>query len=716
MVMTIISVASLVLTLVGFAAKAYTVGSAGFAIKDLVNIDNVSEIKGFDESFVGACTQAITLLFNVMDYIHTLIICCAFLCIIFNAFKLWAGTIELKKVYVDSIYKCLIVIVIMNVYPAVVNKTIDLASELGIEASGGAETIENAFASLANKVKKIFDTGLDEIINTAEGTGMVNDRGKRIISDSLVDVITKSGLTREEAVQYLAKKNIIVGKTSSSNSSIFNRDPTAKAQKDKENAAKKKFKNDKTTLKFMKQSLSIINSLQEVLTGVTAEDIQNGQTVNGGKVDRVSIMTMGDEALDSVFYNPYLKTDNQTKRLSISTMLKTAIIIQEILSSGALSNLDIKKEKTDKDDIEVDVKLGDAFKHANAHGVVKIIGFLLKIFMYKLFLVVAVMLAMVDYCLAIIEFLIVAAVSMLFVPLYFIDATKQYAANLIKTTLSFFVKIFVTTMMVFFVMGLYINMGSQMVAMDIGATTTFVYFAFNCLIGIILIKSAGKVASAVMSGNPSLGIGDVVNEMRGMNHMAHSAGHMVSSAGRDISNIGNKAHDAAGQMANQREFNKAKGDIKAQGANVGEAVSSGLKNSTSFANSKGVNDYMAKHKGISREDAVNKLADIEGKKAENAFNRKHISEARKDFNYKAITGHNRNNIKDNGSIGYIRGDTVYNDKGIVSQDGGFTAGFNGDQFFDSYQARIKSVEERFGNQKDKTKKGNPNPLQPENGL
>lgn len=532
-VFLITSIVSLGAAIIGVVAKGGAVISAINSLRDLVDIDKLGAMKGFDEGYMAIASQALNMLFHFLKYAQLLVCFCAFLCIIFNAVKLWSGTIELKKVFVDSIYKSVIVMILMLAYPQIIVKTVNLGTELGVEASGGYDSVNQSFAKLATKVKKIWDIGTEDMIKVLQTGGERDSNGNVIVSDNLLKEFTKLGLTEDEAKQWLSTKGVSTGETSAS-TFLFWRNSQAKTEK----AAKDIFKSDKQRLKFMRQSLSIIDSLAKVLTGTSQGELSDTS------ISRIDIMTMGNKALEKVFLNPYIEN---TKRLSVSTMLKTAVVIQEIASSGALSSVDTESDE------HSGTSLADAAQSGNPRILVFLVGALLKFLLYRILLVIAVMIVMIEYILCLIEFLIVAAVSALLIPLYFIDATKSFAANILKTIFSFFVKIMVTTMMVFFVIGLYINMGVRMPSLDLSSTVAILYYAFTCLLGVLLVKKSGSIAASVISGNPSLGIGDIANEMRGLSHMGHSLQHAASDLGRSVQNVGQAGKKAGGAYFDRKE-------------------------------------------------------------------------------------------------------------------------------------------------------------------
>ena len=159
----VMSIISLSVTILGVVGKGVAVASAINSLRDLVDIDKLGAMKGFDEGYMAIASQALNMLFHFLKYAQLLVCFCAFLCIIFNAVKLWSGTIELKKVFVDSIYKSVIVMVLMLAYPQVIVKTVNLGTELGVEASGGYDSVNQSFAKLATKqasTPEIYDDGL----------------------------------------------------------------------------------------------------------------------------------------------------------------------------------------------------------------------------------------------------------------------------------------------------------------------------------------------------------------------------------------------------------------------------------------------------------------------------------------------------------------------------------------------------------------------------
>ena len=500
---------SLAISLIGAGAKAGATVAIVKGLENIFSIANLDIIKGFDQPYTSIATQAINMLGNFILYARSLVILCAFLCVIFNAFKLWSGTIELKKVFADSIYKAVMVTAIMLVYPTVVNKTYSLATQLGVEASGGYDAVYTSFSNLAKRARDIWEEGSKEYFSIiTEGCDKDSD-GNYIISEKTLKTFTDSGMSQDEAIAWAKQHGIVVDDVKVS----------SKSKKTEKKAGKQlSNKSNKEKVNMMKQSLAIIRGLNEVLTGTP--DVQ----LADGTINAAELLSMGEDTLDKIFYNPYI---GDSKTLSASAMIKTGIIIADLSSSGCLSPI-TDSYSEEKNPTMKEINEGDT------NVFLKFLSLIFKSFVYKLGMLLAMIFIMCEYILCLIEYLIVAAVSALLIPLFFIDATKQFATNILKIIFSYFIKILVTTMMCFFVLVLYIDLGAEFCSKtDLSSISTILVYVFSLALGIILVKNSGKIAGSVISGNPSMGLGDIANEFRSMTHAMHGAAH-VAQAGQKM--------------------------------------------------------------------------------------------------------------------------------------------------------------------------------------
>lgn len=573
--LTAMAIAGAVVTLIGVAAKVTAGVSVYNSIKDIIDINTISSIKGFDEGYVSLTTQALDMLVSFSNYVELLVVICAFLCIVFNSFKLWSGTIEIKKAFVDMLYKVVLVTAVTLIYPTVITKSYTLATKMGVEASGGADNIKLAFAQIGKRVKDIWDTGASEMVSMLKDGAKTVD-GKPIISEKMLKCFTNAGMTEEEAKAYAQQQGFVIGDTEAKGFLWWKND-----QKKLENKAKQNFDDKHTVyeqaadgtfyatsnLDLMRQSMAIIRSLSEVLTAVPENKLTSGEL---GVAD---ILSQGDEAIKQTFYNPYIGKSDE--RLSMSQLMKTAVIVSEICSNGCLSKLETQDENGN-------VMTFQTLPSKDTRIVVNFIGFLIKSFLYKVLIIIAIMFVGIEYIIATVEFLICAAISQLLIPLYFIDATKQFATNILKMLLTYFIKILVVTMLCFFVMTFFINVSDYLVGKPLGNSMVFLYYMFSIFLGMAFAKAGGKLASAVVSGNPSMGLGDIAQEFRGATHAAHIATHHVQQTiqqtNQALQKAGGKVQDGArAQMA----YNEGKKGAAAAGeksfADTFKAKGGGLK-------------------------------------------------------------------------------------------------------------------------------------------
>lgn len=295
---------SLVISLIGAAAKTAAVGSAAGIINNLFSIANLNSWGGFDAPSNAMLLQAIAMLVNFMFYAQKLVMAGAFFMIIFNAFKLWGGTMELKKAFVDMVYKTMVVLVIMAIYPTVTLKILNLSTQLGVEASGGYEAVMTSFSKMAENTKEIWESGSKEFVEILK-TGAKDENGKTIISEDLLKTFEDIGMTTDEAKQWATQHNLEFGDSGASGIWFWKND-----QAKRESNAKKAL-NDKQKKKKMKQSLAIIRAMSQLLTGTPDTYLVD----EGGEeyISAIDLMNMGNEQLNKIFYNPFIEG---TKRLS----------------------------------------------------------------------------------------------------------------------------------------------------------------------------------------------------------------------------------------------------------------------------------------------------------------------------------------------------------------------------------------------------------------
>lgn len=566
---------------------AQTSGKSDYYSKFTSTVDGLPSINKNTKILDVPLAGGLTTFALSMDYfsstVNTLCILFAFLMIIFNSFKLWSGTMELKKAYIDMVYKCVMCIAVCILYKPVTNGCLKLANQFGTSCCAGYKKIDYVYTEAFYALKKDIDDGLVKILDNIKASIEKNAAEKEwvknwITTDQLKQ-LQSYGMTDEEAKEWakqnglsLAEHRIETKETWEVNSGAAYTETTDLGFFDengnpiketnswffgliKTNGAANLSKAEKQMNKSMKaetkkqiSSITKITALMEVLSGEqidsTGENIVEEE--DGKKKANISLT-----ALKKIFYSPYLKDNNgkNTFFLSPSAMIKTVTVMSDAIGIACSST--INDTTGEIEEIKFNPKGEWGFK-----GIIKMIQSLL----YQLGMGLATIIVMCEYTLTILEFYLVRGIATLLIPLLFVDATKSYAQNLMKLLFTYFMKIMVNVLLCFFVLGLYMDM-AVLTYKNAELSDTLTFFAYIMIIitGLLLALNASKIAMTVMNGSPAMGIGDIArmghsmsHAMHSANHMAHAgmhmagqAGHMAQGAVRGAMNVGSTL-DAAG--------------------------------------------------------------------------------------------------------------------------------------------------------------------------
>lgn len=541
MILTAITLASALISIGIAVAGVALKTTAGAAIINAISIDNVSAIQGFDQPYRDAVLQSLNMVQIALDFVQDLIIIFCFLFIVINAIKLFFSATELKKFFIDGIFKSIIVIILVNIFPAIMEKTFSLATQLGVQISGGQQNITYAFTNVAKIAKDIWEKGSQSYFNLLKTGFEPNEDGTYTVDINLIKTLTDTGMTEDDAKEFAAQNGIKFEDTRKG-LGFFNLDRWGKSLEinDMQNQL------DQTPTaqsKQMKRAISIVNAMKEVLTGVSNDEIDDGTGTNagGGQLTAVEIMNMGDETLKSIFYNPFI--EGSSDMLSAGSMIKTAIILSEMIAAGYMAPLD--------DSLDIEKKKTEDYVKYNT-GFIDWLGMLIKNFVFKLAMILATIIIMIEYTLTVIEFFFVMALSVLLVPLFFLDATKSFATNIMKTVISYFFKVIVTTIMCFFVLTMYVNCCVKILE-DPSVTIAFFYYLYNIMLGLILVKSAGRIASSIVSGSPSIDFSSFAHQGHSMMHGARTGMAMASRFGKDVEQATQKSGTHLMNMGNTLE-------------------------------------------------------------------------------------------------------------------------------------------------------------------
>jgi type IV secretion system protein TrbL len=187
-------------------------------------------------------------------------------------------------------------------------------------------------------------------------------------------------------------------------------------------------------------------------------------------------------------------------------MIKTAVLISDIISrQGSI------EYSSDKEGF-IEKKLDETFQ--------KVVSLILVILM-TFGLIMASVFCVIQYVMCIFEYFIVTAAGVIFIPFCLWDGTKSFTAKLVTLFTSYFIKIMVMILCLFWVYSAFIYMGISIMASNEPVSfLSFAYFIFTCLLGWVVTQNAPQIAVTILNGSPQLSMGEFL----------HAAGTAVASA------------------------------------------------------------------------------------------------------------------------------------------------------------------------------------------
>lgn len=521
----------------------------------------------------GGITQFAVAIYDFNWLVIRLITLFAFLAIVFNAFKLWAGTMELKKVYVDLVYKFTMCIVLLHIYIPVTDKLIQVATQLGASVAGGYKKIDNVYTEAYAALTEDISKGLEEYKtyiageiaqSIKNGKAEKDANGKIYISDSVIKNLQAYGMSAEAAQDWAKQHNLNIvhenvvetEKWDSFSGTYLGKEVTdtylvdENGNKIKEkgwffstrskidsigNKADKKF-DSKKQLMYM----SKINALNTVMAGenrvyTEAEDPDKA-------FDRDKETSLG--VLKNVFFSPWLQDKNNanTLFLSPSRLIKVCNLMADAIAFSSAYQMD-----------EMTGDLSETKFNPRGEWGIHGIFAAIQSFLFKIGMVICVVICMAEYTITILEFYLVRAVATMLIPMLFVDSVKSYAQNILKIFIQYFFKVVIIVMGCFFALGLFIDVSVAIFQkFDVGNSQTLVLYISTLVTGLLFALNAAKITNTLLSGQPSLGVGEIAHGMRAALNGAHQvgvAGHNIKQAAGGVANLGRGVAQNVGSAA-----------------------------------------------------------------------------------------------------------------------------------------------------------------------
>jgi type IV secretion system protein TrbL len=419
-------------------------------------------------------------------------------CVLWNAFRLWMGTQEVRKACVDIITKFLLFIFLINVYPLIINVVADTAINIGMHAGGGYNKVNAAFYALREDCEtkiEVAQATLYEILREGKDGGALNTESIKILAQiTYIEEDELESFLKDKGVEVFSQEDYDSLGNGWWNTLFPNREQRELSGKmdDFVNSINVAAALSLAEDKDLQQALITMKAMEEVLVEQTDEE-------NYG---------YGETKIKHYLYNPFMtgRDGKPTNLLSPGAMIKTAVLISDILSRQGSTEYSSDKQGF------INKKLDETFQ--------KIISLILVILM-TFGLIMASIFCVIQYVMCIFEYFIVTAVGVIFIPFCLWDGTKSFTAKLVTLFTSFFIKIMVMILCLFWVYSAFIYMGVSILSSNEPVSfLSFAYFIFTCFLGWVVTQNGPQIAVTILNGSPQLSMGEFL----------HAAGTAVASA------------------------------------------------------------------------------------------------------------------------------------------------------------------------------------------
>ena len=597
-------------------------GLYGGPIDSTITATAANDFRVFDLpliSGIGYFIKTISTFGYVAGYLATVL---GIVGVAWNAFRLIFGTQQVRKACVDIGAKFLLFTVIVNLYGSIISGTMTLATDLGLYAGGGyyetRQTMETMFLDLTEK-SRAADEALEAYYNA------MGESGKKI-SDTTIRMIAKNtGATPDEIREKMEK---------------FKAQESRYGDLNLENIGKGAVSAGGITGGAIAGAAigSLVPGVGTVIGGIVGgliggiggwflggwvgekadnaisehnmyKNVQDAQykkilqDINDGDYKQAFLLlkalndvitpTIAEDGTISYIYDPriYLKGANGSgiEILSPGAIIKTGVLWANIIKTMEAS--------------EYDSDAGNFLERSLDGTFNSLTRWLMQIILV-IGIIASMIFATIQYCMAVFEYFIVTSMGVLFIPCVLWDGTKTYASKLIVLFLSFFVKITVTILCLFFVVNIFSKGASVIVTSgDPTSLANFAYLFFIIIMGFVLTQNAPQIAMTMLNGTPQLSMGEFL-------HAAATVGAGAALAKQAATTVGNKVgtplgHVAQGANAGISEGIAAFSGSRAGGATVRESLRQGVSQTASAWRSGIVNQTSRLITGRDSAKAVN---------------------------------------------------------------------------------------------------------------
>ncbi|MCQ2242533.1 type IV secretion system protein [Treponema sp.] len=443
--------------------------------------------------------------------------------LIWSAFKLANSRFTVKDFWWDTMYKWLLFILFMSLYPMVTLGMSRVANRIGIDAGNGKQAIIDSLTSM-----------------------------KKSIEQDLASQMQWSDSLNKDLSNLVSGSETITFETTFGNSDNYNEyieNLTQEIQVAKFNSKSVK-----------KQALELVNEYREKNKYHSLYGARTLQAIKDILVEKQVDGTDGDILTDSyVDLNIWLKTadGNDSYYLSPGAIMRVTVLGCQIMWEKNQIAYALNMDEIDEEDVNFMKKGFSKMTATIAH-----VPTMIMTMFCCIVLVFCGIFACIQYVMTILEYTIVVGIGAFFIPFILFDGTKELPKKLIPVFTGFVIKMIVITICMFFVFYLFIQETIDIMAENGGMNwVTFVTIIFTCVIGFVLTQNAPKIAQTLLTGQPQLSMGELVTAagtlamgtMKGAK-AAQATGHVAKEGARKVAQGG---VDVAGGVSKVRAAGKA---------------------------------------------------------------------------------------------------------------------------------------------------------------
>lgn len=604
----------------------------------------------FDLPFINGISYFVAGLGYAKVVAFLLAQCFCIIGLVWNAFKLWAGSAQVKKTCIDIGARLIIFTFLFNWYAAITMNLLALGTGIGEVICGGKDKASSQYeaivdivtsqiesyedAEMANfsilKNKTITEKQWKKLMKSLSDSGMRKDKARQeklkntykinvVSNSSQVDAVSSDALERLE--QILKNKMALV-QTAGNNTLTWEEIKEGREkygwQEGKDYALDVTYADDGTVASSRWYRIGDMNQAYDdaikrfntlcKFFGVQDEKGKNMTADTYKKLNTAQQVTV-KEKIGDWFSGLWLNIDGSNVKFSYGKAAKdynTRANAKSIsgfnpqyMSPGAIVKLGTLVAEL--------IKGGDDTREFNKNepfwmDVIDIVIWIISMLLVEF----SSILIAIDYIVMILEYHIVTTISYILLPLMLFDGTKQYAMKLAGTFMAFFIRILTFTAVFYFAIDTYMQMlYSQFGGLtDPGSVQSFSHVILSCLLCIMLIKKVPQLAQTILSGSPSMGAGDAIQTARGA-----LRGGMMGA--RKIAGEGFKMGRAAGKttaMATGNTIAASKGKKAASDAAIAKAKAGGETDASALKGiGKEAGDSWISHNGLGWQDRASRF-------------------------------------------------------------------------------------------------------------